>query len=472
MERRIIQTHSILRCVAGRYEKTVSVMAKWRTLGLFASLLFLAPLARSIPPEVPEENLPIAPRAVLPGSGPEKEDAVGDGLSLDAAVTRLVSFNYDLRTKYQDIPEARADELTASLRNPPAIFLSGSQWPYGRYSPQRPGTPAYEITPAETVDYSGKRKSHMREAHLATREIEARYQNAVRLEIDRLYDAYVDVLEGREVVRAVQSDLRELAELAALSREGPQAQADRIALRQFKAQTALKEAMGEWTQRKRNLAALLALPADKADELAISGSLDDRSPMPPPVEELIRLALETRPDLAAQRLGIEHDRAIVQVTRAERFDDAAVFWTPYEVQDNSPVNKKSSTGWGGGTLFALPLFDRNQGVIARAQINLQQRQVEMEGLERQTINDVRQAWIEYTASRQAVQQYEGEGVPAAGRVAEAMYRQYLEKKEGIDALLEARATYGEMARLYREERVRHRRAMLKVNTAVGKRILP
>jgi cobalt-zinc-cadmium efflux system outer membrane protein len=472
MERRTIQPHSILRSIAGRYEKSVGVMAKWRTLGLFASLLFLAPLARSMPPDAPEENLPMAPRAVLPGSGPEKEDAADDGLSLDAAVTRLLAFNYDLRTKYQDIPEARADELTASLRNPPAIFLSGNQFPYGRYSPQKPGTPAYEITPAETVDYSGKRKSHMREAHLATREIEARYQNAVRLEIDRLYDAYVDVLEGREVVRAVQADLRELADLVAMSREGPQAQADRIALRQFKAQAALKEAMAELTRRKRTLAALLAIPADKADDLLVSGSLDDRSPLAPPVEELIRLALESRPDLAAQRLGIEHDQAIVQVTRAERFDDAAVFWTPYEVQDNSPQNKKSSTGWGGGALFALPLFNRNQGVIARAQLNLQQRQIEVEGMERQTINDVRQAWIEYTASRQAVQQYEEEGLPAAGRVAEAMHRQYLEKKDGFDALLEARATYGEMARLYREARVRHRRAMLKVNTAVGKRILP
>lgn len=425
-----------------------------------------------MPPDAPEENLPMAPRAVLPGAGPKKEDAAGDGLSLDASVTRLLAFNYDLRTKYQDIPEARADELTASLRNPPAIFLSGGQLPYGRYSPERPGTPEYEVTPAETVDYSGKRKSHMREARWETRVTEARYQNAVRLEIDRLYDAYVDALEGREIVRVVQAELRELAELAALSREGPQAQADRIALRQFKAQAALKEAMEEWAQRNRNLAALLAMPADKAEDLVVSGSLDDRSPMPPPVEELIRLALESRPDLAAQRLGIEHDQAIVQVTRAERFDDAAVFWTPYEVQNNSPVNKKSSTGWGGGMLFAVPLFDRNQGVIARAQINLQQRHIEMEGLERLTINDVRQACIEYTASRQAVQQYEEEGLPAAGRIAEAMYRQYLEKKGGIDALLEARANYGEMARLYREARVRHRRAMLKVNTAVGKRILP
>jgi outer membrane protein TolC len=41
-------------------------------------------------------------------------DGPEGGLTLDAAVDRLIAFNYDLRTKYQDISEARADELTAS----------------------------------------------------------------------------------------------------------------------------------------------------------------------------------------------------------------------------------------------------------------------------------------------------------------------------------------------------------------------
>jgi outer membrane protein, heavy metal efflux system len=447
-------------------------MTKWRTFGFLAVLLYFPPPAHPMSPDTPDEDLPIAPRPVLPKSAPGTDEPAASGLGLDAAVSRLITFNYDLRTKYQDIPEARADELTASLRNPPAIFLSGGHLPYGRYSPDRPGTPGYEITPAETVDYSGKRKSHMREAHWATRVIEARYQNAVRLEIDRLYDAYVDVLEARENAHAAQANLHELAELAAKSRDVPRVEMDRISVQQFNAQAALNDALVEMQQRKRNLVVLLAIPPEKTDCLVIDGSLDDRFPPPPSVEELIRMALESRPDLTAQQLGIEHDQAIVQVTRAERFDDAAVFVTPYEVQDNSPVNKKSSSGWGGGTLFALPLLDRNQGVIARAQINVQQRRIESQGMERQAINDVRQSWIEYTASRQVVQQYEQEGLPLARRVLEAKYRQYFEKREGVDELLEARANYGEMARLYREALVRHRRSMLKLNTAVGKRILP
>ncbi len=425
-----------------------------------------------MPPDTPDEDLPIAPRPVLPQVGQGKDDGGAGGVSLDAAIDRLIHFNYDLRTRYQDILESRADELTASLFSAPAIFVSGHQMPYGRYSPQRPGTPSYEVSPVANVDYSGKRRSHMREARWATREIEARYQNAVRLEIDRLYDAYVDVLEARERVQAARDELQQLTQLAASSREGQRVEADRIALKRFQAETALQEAELGFQQRKQQFAILLAIPPEKANDLVITGLLEDRSPPPPSAEELIRLALASRPDLVAQRLGSEHDKAIVQVTKAERFDDAAVFYSPFEIQNNVPQGLQSSTGWGGGALTSVPLLDRNQGVIARAKINVTQGLIEVEGLERMAVNEVRQAWTEYTASRKVVQQYEREGLRAAYQVLSEALRNYNDGKDGIDTVLEARKDYGEMIRLYREALVRHRRSMLKLNTAVGKRILP
>ena len=39
-----------------------------------------------------------------------------DGLTLDQAIERLIKNNYDLRSKSMEIPQARADILTASLR--------------------------------------------------------------------------------------------------------------------------------------------------------------------------------------------------------------------------------------------------------------------------------------------------------------------------------------------------------------------
>ncbi len=49
-----------------------------------------------------------------------------DGLTMDAAIDRLVRYSYDLRVKSFEIPQARADVLTASLRANPMVFGTAS----------------------------------------------------------------------------------------------------------------------------------------------------------------------------------------------------------------------------------------------------------------------------------------------------------------------------------------------------------
>jgi cobalt-zinc-cadmium efflux system outer membrane protein len=60
----------------------------------------------------------------LPVYGPLEIPALDElgpsnGLSLDAAINQLLSANYELRAKYQEIPKAQSDLLSAGLRNNP-----------------------------------------------------------------------------------------------------------------------------------------------------------------------------------------------------------------------------------------------------------------------------------------------------------------------------------------------------------------
>ena len=57
-------------------------------------------------------------------------------------------------------------------------------------------------------------------------------------------------------------------------------------------------------------------------------------PPPPPLEELTRLALTTRPDLVAARRGIGRAESEVKLARANRFDDVFLFYDPFSYQDN------------------------------------------------------------------------------------------------------------------------------------------
>ncbi len=87
---------------------------------------------------------------------------------------------------------------------------------------------------------------------------------------------------------------------------------------------------------------------------------------------MVQLALTSRPDVAAFRLGIASAEANVGLQRANRFADAYVLFQPYTYQNNAPYGKQSGTSWALGITVPLPVYNRNQGNIERAKINVYQ----------------------------------------------------------------------------------------------------
>src|SRR5262249_30275523 len=68
------------------------------------------------------------PRALESPAQGRPDDAIDEGdpngLTLDAAIDRLVHCNRELRTKFLEIPQAEADILSAGLRENPLFFYS------------------------------------------------------------------------------------------------------------------------------------------------------------------------------------------------------------------------------------------------------------------------------------------------------------------------------------------------------------
>ncbi len=119
--------------------------------------------------------------------------------------------NLDLRAKQLEIPQARADVLTASLRANPLFYADSQLVPYGSDSVRRPDGPTqYDVNISHPIDYSHKRLARMAYAARALEVMEAQYQNEVRLAIQNLYIAYVDVLAARETVRYLQTSIKGL----------------------------------------------------------------------------------------------------------------------------------------------------------------------------------------------------------------------------------------------------------------------
>ncbi|WP_435015632.1 TolC family protein [Tundrisphaera sp. TA3] len=429
---------------------------------------------------------PLAPLAPteLPAFGPltlptQEDEGPADGLTLDDAIARLLSANIDLRSKYLEIPQARADVLTAGLRGNPLIFADTQLAPYGKYSPERAGGPTqYDVNITQPFDLSGKRAARTAVACQALKVLEAQYQDAVRQQIGNLYNAYVDALAARETVRFVEASVAGLDQFLEVvksrrkAKDVTLAEVNRVEIQRESAAIALEASQSALRQANRNLALLLDIPPDQAENLALRGTLSDRLPPPPSSVELTGLALAARPDLAAYRLGVTRANADVRLARAERFSDVYVLYQPYTFQDNSPFNTKSATSWALGVTVPLPIFNRNQGNIERAKINVSQTQLELLSRERQVVAEVRQAEQDYALTRAAVERIERVMIPAATQVLDEASRLYRGGEANIVSYLNARNDYNEVVRQYRDTSVRHRRGMLNLNTALGQRLLP
>lgn len=419
---------------------------------------------RTIAPPLPAKEGKASRRPSVPLELPEEiEEETTGGLSLDDALRRLLIANRELAIKYRDIPKARADTLSAGLIENPAVFLDSEGIPYGNYSPERPGETSYGATVVfPPLDVSGKRRKRVIAARRAEKVLEAVYQDAVRQEIDKLYSAYVDVLEAalkRSALRQAAARLR-----AVETGDAP--------VRRAYTEIALREADANLIQARRELALLLAVAPEQADDLPVRGSLRDRAAPPPATDELIRLALQTRPDLAAFRLSVDRAQANVQLSRAEIWDDVLTFYTPAQIITFPSQGARTATAWEAGGLAVLPIFERNQSDIARARTNVTQLQIQVRGLSEQVISDVQRAVSEYTLSRQLVQKYETTILPNARRLRDDKQRRFNQGQETADALLAAEQNSDEALQRYLETLVNHRRSMLRLNTVVGQRILP
>ncbi len=425
----------------------------------------------------PIPRLPVSPASpfgalALPIG--EDEEGPPDGLTLDRAIERLVRDNLDLRSKSFEIPQADADILTAGLRANPILYSDVQCVPYGSFSRARPGGQTqYDINITYPLDLSGKRQARTLVACQAKRVLEAQYQDAVREEIDNLYTEFVDVLASRETVREAKEAVAELVAEPTLPRGKRPPEDDlRLEVQRESAEIALTEAEELYKSDLRALGALLRMTPVEAERLQVRGSLHDRMPLPLMGEPLLRLALASRADLAAHRLGIRRAEADVGLALANRFPDLYLLYQPYTFQDDSPIGLKSATSWGVGLGVPLPLFNRNQGNVRRARLNVMQTLVESSAVEDRVEMEVRQAERLYTVTRTAVERIERSLLPKARAEHGRVNKLYLAGKADELAFLTAEHDFDQVVRQYRDSLVRHRRAMLRLNTAVGVRVLP
>ena len=435
-------------------------------------------LPETLPAPIPQTSVPgpatAIDEAILDDEGP------AGGLTLDAAIDRVMTANIDLRALRHELTQADADILTAGLRTNPLVYMDTQFIPYGKFTNDRPGGPTqYDLNITYPLDISQKRQARTVVARMARSTLEAQFQDVARRQIDNVYRGFVTLQAARIDRLMARSSVRRqeqfLANLKRTTRPDDDAAADTIdhlSLVLERARNSLGDAEEAFADAQEGLAVLLNTPVEETASLEPRGRLHDTFPKPPSGDELTSIALRCRPDLHAARLGVNRAGAEVNLQRANRFDDVYLFYDPITYQDNRPINALSSRSWAVGLTFSLPVFNRNQGNIARAQSNVVQTKLELSSLERRIVSEVRLAEREWQRSRDALEQIENSILPRATATLRRKTEQLSAGKISADDYQGHLDDAAEVTQAHRDAIVRHRRAMLDLNTAVGLRVLP
>ena len=123
---------------------------------------------------------------------------------------------------------------------------------------------------------------------------------------------------------------------------------------------------------------VLNMPLTEASRIEVRDFIRDARSLPMSREQLLDRAYESRPDLLAMRLAVERAHADEQLGKANGYPDVYLLWQPYTYQNNSYLGVQSPTSWTLGVTATVPLFNRNQGNVRRAKINVFQSELQRE----------------------------------------------------------------------------------------------
>jgi len=393
-------------------------------------------------------------------------------LTLDDAIRIAVEHDHALAAARTTILQNQAQEITANLRPNPVVSWDSQFFPL--FHPSSFGL-NYLNNDAQFdagIGYlfeRGKKRQHRLEA--------ARDQTAVtrdtvddnqRQLIFNVSQQFVAALLAQSSVDLANQDLDSFQQTVDITNEryklGDIAEGDllkiRLQLLQFQSDlSAAKLAKVQALASLRQFLGFETVP----DNYDVEGELA-YSPVHGSIEDLKALALRSRPDLQAAQQGVVAARSQETLAEANGKRDL-----------NVSFDYTHTAGISSGAFFFnidLPIFDRNQGEIARTKYAITQAQeTELENAQ-QVLTDVASAYANLKSNDEIIRLYEGGYVKQAKDSRDISEYAYKRGAASLLDYLDSERTYRANQLAYRQALASYMTAVEQMRQAVGTRTLP
>lgn len=385
------------------------------------------------------------------------------------AVEEAIQNNPSLIAERLGIPVAETASITAALRPNPVVSVGADTIGHGTLYNQNQNTSPTDIN--VRVDYpierAHKRELRMDAAGYQRRIVQARVEDSVRrLRLDVTL-ACIDVIEAKTKLALANDNLQALNGIVSLNearlRGGAIAPLEltrsRVAMLQFRAGVKTAE-LALATARARLQTLLGRRTSDPLVD--ISDPLQIPLPTNGPDPEMLRArALDTRPDIRAIQLDQARSQADLRLQIAQGKVDYSVGSEYHNTQ--GITGQVSSLGF----FFSapLPVYNRNQGEIARARAEQTQIARSLAALQLQIGGEVSTAYQEFETTRQLVAEIERDLLKPSADARETTRYVYQAGASTLIDVLDAQRAYNETMATYYDAQADFYRATVRLAAA-------
>ena len=407
-------------------------------------------------------SLPASARAQAPpGATP-----VTMPVTIDQAVREALDHNLALLAERYNVSVADAAVVTARLRPNPVVTLNVMRPDQGLVDAG--------ISPNEQVfrtDYlverGGKRDRRVDAATSARSVVDAQLLNTTRTLVLDVQNAFTDLQLDTLNLALAQENLAAFNNVVQVNQErvraGDLSQVElgrsRLAALQF--ENDVQQQTAKLRVAQTRLSTLMGRGPD-GRSLTAAGELR-REGTVPEADVLLARALEKRPDLAAARLDVARSAADLRLQLAVGAVDYTISGE-YHRQDGTLIHGNS---YGAFVSAPLPIFNRNQGEVARARAQQTQLETRVRAVEADVASDVATAMAQYTSARRIVERIEAEMLATARDVRETTEYSYRAGDASFVELLDAVRAFNDTMQSYNEARADYARSLYALDAAIG-----
>jgi outer membrane protein, heavy metal efflux system len=392
-------------------------------------------------------------------------------ITLEEAIQMALQHNHNMLAARTTIQQSEAEETTANLRPNPTLFADWEYLPLN-HSAQN-SQYLHDSTEADIgLGYlleRGKKRQHRLQAAkditAQTRSLVTDNERALSFNTASLF---VNAQFAESALELADKDLKSFQKTVDLSQlrydKGAISEDDylKIKLQLLQFETDYQQAELAKVQSLSDLRQLLGYESVSAD-YDVAGPFDYQ-PLKGNLEDFQLKALQNRPDLRAAQQGITAAQSQYELQKAIGKQDVTV-------QGNySHVNGiNAATVYGS---IPLPIFNRNQGEIARTHFAITQAQEQEKATNGQALTDVRDAYEGLRVSDRIVMLYRSGYLDVAEKDRDIAEYAYQRGAVSLLDFLDAERNYRATQLAYRQALASYLLALEQLRQAVGTRALP